>query len=87
MPAYDLCRGSGTVLLSRCGRAARRRALFDWSVHAKRQRTELHSRAEAKHCTVELRHSSMRTSHTVTQLTDPKSNFFSHFRSVISLMR
>ena len=27
--AHDLCRGSGTVLLSRGGRAARRRALFD----------------------------------------------------------
>ena len=31
-----------------------------WSVHAKRQRTELHSRAEAKHRTVELRHRSVR---------------------------
>ena len=30
---------------------------------AKRERTELHSRAEAKHCTVELRHRSVRTSH------------------------
>jgi len=29
MPSYDLCRGSGTVLKSQGGRAARRRALFD----------------------------------------------------------
>lgn len=34
-----------------------------WSVHAKRQRAELHSRAAAKHCTVELRRRSMRASH------------------------
>jgi hypothetical protein len=33
-----------------------------WSVHAKLERTELHSRAEAKHRTVELRHRSMRPS-------------------------
>ncbi len=57
--ACDLCRGSGTVLLSRCGRAARRRALVRWSVQAKPERTELHCRAEAKHGTVDLRHLSM----------------------------
>ena len=28
IPAHDLCRGSGTVLLSRCGRVSRRRGLF-----------------------------------------------------------
>src|SRR5690242_7582730 len=48
--AYDLCRGSGTVLLSRGGRAARRRALFDGPFsEARMDRVAQPSRGEASY--------------------------------------
>ena len=56
---YDLCQGSGTVLLSRSGRSHDDEHCSIVRL-CELERTELRGRAEAKHCTVEPRHWSMR---------------------------
>ena len=57
--ACDLCRGSGHRTAKPVRSCCTTASTVRWSVHAKLERTELHSRALAKHCTVDLRHRSV----------------------------
>jgi hypothetical protein len=61
--ARELCRSAGPVHAERMRSCFTTASTVRRSVDVSRQRTKLHSRAAAKHCTVELRHLERAASH------------------------